>query len=128
MMRFITHKIEKRGIFLKMFFSDLYLKIVLKVDMKIKSYLRFFSLYVVFSWKETVLVSKSEEFWIMRQSKFKSLVFINKLITVRIWGFQKNDYFLNMKISVLWKNPNFPKKTNRLLRLFLTTCIKSTFE
>lgn len=62
MMRFITHKIEKRGIFLKMFFSDLYLKIVLKVDMKIKSYLRFFSLYVVFSWKETVLVSKSEEF------------------------------------------------------------------
>lgn len=128
MMRFITHKIEKRGIFLKMFFSDLYLKIVLKVDMKIKSYLRFFSLYVVFSWKETVLVSKSEEFWIMRQSKFKSLVFINKLITVRIWGFQKNDYFLNMKISVLWKNPNFLKKTNRLLRLFLTTCIKSTFE
>lgn len=128
MMRFITHKIEKRGIFLKMFFSDLYLKIVLKVDMKIKSYLRFFSLYVVFSWKETVLVSKSEEFWIMRQSKFKSLVFINKLIPVRIWGFQKNDYFLNMKISVLWKNPNFLKKTNRLLRLFLTTCIKSTFE
>lgn len=45
--------------------------------------------------------------WIMWQSGFKSLVFISKLITVRIWNFWKIHYFLDIKMSdslkKIWK-------------------------